>query len=157
MRSLAELIADLYKIVEDLSKKYPGRKFTPDGHLMGSIGEAVAKEVYGVKLVSASTKDHDGFLNGKTVQIKLTAGIKIQTTHTSDYADKLIVLRLNKETGFTEKFAGDFPVDFINSKKLTSHKYHQCSVAALEQLNTHTIEQVQKMETFNSQFRKGLR
>ncbi len=32
------LLASLYPIVDRLELLFPGRKFTPDGHLMGSIG-----------------------------------------------------------------------------------------------------------------------
>jgi hypothetical protein len=37
-------VAAIYKAVADLEAMYPGRKFTPDGHLVGSIGEVVAAE-----------------------------------------------------------------------------------------------------------------
>jgi hypothetical protein len=37
-------VADIYKAVAELTKRYPGRPFTPDGHLVGSIGEVIAKE-----------------------------------------------------------------------------------------------------------------
>lgn len=36
---LEEIIRELYKITAELEEKYPGRRFTPDGHLIGSIGE----------------------------------------------------------------------------------------------------------------------
>jgi hypothetical protein len=32
-------VAAIYCAVEELEALYPGRKFTPDGHLVGSIGE----------------------------------------------------------------------------------------------------------------------
>lgn len=41
-RELPKLLSDLYVIVAKLEALAPGRKFTPDGHLVGSIGEAVA-------------------------------------------------------------------------------------------------------------------
>ena len=36
------LIGRLYDIVDRLEELFPGRKFTPDGHLVGSIGEVIA-------------------------------------------------------------------------------------------------------------------
>lgn len=33
-------VAAIFKAVEQLEAAYPGRKFTPDGHLVGSIGES---------------------------------------------------------------------------------------------------------------------
>jgi hypothetical protein len=54
---------------------YPGRKFTPDGHLVGSIGEAIAAEHFGLTLHSMSKAGHDAVdADGREVQIKLTAG-----------------------------------------------------------------------------------
>lgn len=37
-------VAAIYLAVAELEGLYPGRKFTPDGHLVGSIGEVVAAE-----------------------------------------------------------------------------------------------------------------
>jgi len=37
-------VAAIYRAVTELEALYPGRKFTPDGHLVGSIGEVVAAE-----------------------------------------------------------------------------------------------------------------
>ena len=39
-------VADIYAI-EGLTARYPGRPFTPDGHLIGSIGDVVAAEAFG--------------------------------------------------------------------------------------------------------------
>jgi hypothetical protein len=49
-------------------------KFTLDGNLVGDIGEAIAAELFGVKLVSTkSTEGIDGYAaDGRTVQIKAT-------------------------------------------------------------------------------------
>jgi len=35
---LSELACDLYRIVRDLEAMFPGRHFTLDGHLIGSVG-----------------------------------------------------------------------------------------------------------------------
>ena len=41
---LPKQVADIYRAVQELEADYPGRKFTPDGHLVGSIGEVIAAE-----------------------------------------------------------------------------------------------------------------
>jgi hypothetical protein len=71
-----------------LEKLYPGRKFTPDGHLVGSIGEVIAAEHFGLTLYGMSKAGHDAFDANGDVQIKLTAG--------NMFADcvRLIVLRV---------------------------------------------------------------
>jgi hypothetical protein len=39
-------VAAIYKAVEELEALYPGRRFTPDGHLVDSIGEVIAAEKF---------------------------------------------------------------------------------------------------------------
>jgi hypothetical protein len=85
-------VADIYRAVAELERLYPGRKFTPDGHLVGSIGEVIAAGHFNLTLSDASNPAHDAVdAEGKLVQIKLTAGSGI-----SMYADceRLIVLRI---------------------------------------------------------------
>jgi hypothetical protein len=91
---LPEPVAVIYKAVEDLDRLYKdyGRKFTPDGHLVGSIGEVIAAEALGLKLLRSShpghdAKDHDC----RYVQIKMTAGNRVSLY--SD-CDRLVVLRV---------------------------------------------------------------
>ena len=52
-------IQELIKIVSDLETVFPGRHFTIDGHLVGSIGEVMAAYYYGIDLYDASTERHD--------------------------------------------------------------------------------------------------
>ena len=47
---LPEPVAEIYRAVAELEARYPPRKFTPDGHLVGSIGEVVAAEALGLTL-----------------------------------------------------------------------------------------------------------
>ena len=56
---LSDKIKQLYKITNELEQTYPGRKFTVDGHLVGSIGEVIVAEHYGLSLLPNSTKTHD--------------------------------------------------------------------------------------------------
>ena len=47
-------VAAIYRAVTELEALYPGRRFTPDGHLVGSIGEVVAAEALGLTLYPMS-------------------------------------------------------------------------------------------------------
>jgi len=88
---LPEPVARIYRATADLEALYPGRKFTPDGHMVGSIGEVIAAEALNLKLYPASQPIHDAYDDDGDVQIKLTAGKRI-----SMYAccDRLVVLRI---------------------------------------------------------------
>jgi len=89
---LPAAVADIYRAVEVLSAAYPGRKFTPDGHLVGSIGEVVAAEVLGLTLYPNSHPGHDAVdADGRDVQIKMTGGKSVSLYAT---CDRLVVLRV---------------------------------------------------------------
>lgn len=105
MTRTAELIRQLYAIVDELEKLYPGRKFTPDGHLVGSIGEAYAAEHYGLKLRTASSPGHDAEdAEGRQWQIKATGGSSIGIRSCPDW---LLVLKLNRDGELTAVYRGE--------------------------------------------------
>ena len=51
---LRDLIRQLYTVVAALEEEFEGRRFTPDGHLVGSIGEVVAAYAFNLTLLPAS-------------------------------------------------------------------------------------------------------
>jgi hypothetical protein len=53
---LPEPVARIYKATTELEALYPGRKFTPDGHLVGSIGEVVAAEALSLILPNVASR-----------------------------------------------------------------------------------------------------
>jgi len=89
--NLPEPVARIYQATADLEALYPGRKFTPDGHMVGSIGEVIAAEALGLTLYPMSRPGHDAFDANGDVQIKMTAGKKIAMYAT---CDRLVVLRV---------------------------------------------------------------
>lgn len=71
-------IAEIFRQIARLERIYPGRKFTPDGHLIGSIGEVIAAQAFELELLPASAAGHDARdKTGALVQIKLTSGNSI--------------------------------------------------------------------------------
>jgi hypothetical protein len=88
---LPEPVARIYRAAAELEVQYPERKFTPDSHMVGSIGEVIAAQTFGLTLYPMSHAGHDAYDSNGDVQIKLTAGTKV-----SLYAScvRLIVLRV---------------------------------------------------------------
>ena len=74
---VGRLIQSLYSVVKELEEEFvdENRKFTLDGHLVGSIGEVVAAYAFGLTLYPTGRKGHDAESgDGRRVQIKLTGG-----------------------------------------------------------------------------------
>lgn len=94
-------VAAIYKAVAELEEMYPGRKFTPDGHLVGSIGEVIAQERFGLELLPMSAARHDGVCKDRgKVQVKITGGKSVALR---DECEHLIVLRITSpETAVIE-------------------------------------------------------
>lgn len=91
--AIPELVTQLQTIVRRLEQLFPGRHFTLDGHLVGSLAEVIASYVYDLELLPSSYQCHDGRCpkTGTNVQIKGT-----QRNRVAMYgeADHLIVLQL---------------------------------------------------------------
>jgi len=93
----------MYAVVKELEEEFvtDERKFTLDGHLVGSIGEVVAAYAFGLTLYPSGNNTHDGESeDGRKVQIKLTGGIRgIGLSSEPEY---LIVLQLRECRGDPE-------------------------------------------------------
>src|SRR5437588_3642356 len=74
---LPEPVAAIYSAVKELERRYPQRKFAPDGHFVGSIGEVMAAEALGLTLYPMSRPGHDAHDANGDVQIKMTAGTSV--------------------------------------------------------------------------------
>lgn len=77
-----------------------GLKFTPDGNLVGDLGEAVASELFGLRLAERrGLKAIDAYAPGReTVQIKASGrGRAVQFTHSEEPANWLLVLVFDYE------------------------------------------------------------
>lgn len=98
------IVRDIYKHVRRLEAMFPGRKFTPDGHLVGSIGEVLAAHRYGLELLEAASPGHGARApDGRLVQVKTTQGRSVALRAEPEH---LIVLRLESDGTATEVFNG---------------------------------------------------
>jgi len=99
-----EHVRRLLDSVRALEELYPGRHFTLDGHLVGSIGEALAAELYGLTLLPSSSKCHDATCpEGREVQVKLTQRNSVALYEEPKY---LLVLRLSEDGTVREVYNG---------------------------------------------------
>jgi hypothetical protein len=88
-------VRKIFEAVAELEQNYPGRRFTPDGHMMGSIGEVIAASAFDLRLLQMSAPGHDAKdPEGRDVQIKLTAGDRVSMYAT---CDRLLVMRITSD------------------------------------------------------------
>jgi hypothetical protein len=99
-----DLLAQIYSAVAELETMFPGRHFTPDGHMVGSIGEAIAAYHYGIDLHRPGHKVFDGRKNGKQIQIKTTQRNGVDLKHGTG---TLLVLKLEQNGDFKEIYNGN--------------------------------------------------
>ena len=137
---LPELVKALYRTVGELEAMFPGRHFTPDGHLVGSLGECLVAYHYGLDLLRSSNKGADAAINGRTVEIEATQGSRVALRCCPEH---LLVIKLDREGGFSEIYNGPgTPVwKTVESKPRPSNGQYQVSLALLKSLMKNVPEE----------------
>lgn len=127
------LVKQLYGLVDELEAMFPGRHFTPDGHMVGSLGECLAAYYYGLDLLPASSEGRDALKDGVSVEIKATQGSQVALRCAPQH---LLVLRLHRDGSFHEVYNGPgAPVwDCVRTKPLPRNGQYQISLIELERL-----------------------
>ena len=130
--SVAAKIKALYEISHDLEELFPGRHYTPDGHMIGSIGEALASSYYNLELFPASAETHDAKApDGRLVQIKAT---QINRVSLSSKPDWLLVLKIHKNGTFSEEYNGPGELAWEHCGKLQKNGQRPISLTKLREL-----------------------
>lgn len=132
--SVAGKVKALYEISHELEDLFPGRHYTPDGHMIGSIGEALAASYYNLELFPASEKTHDAKApDGRLVQIKAT---QINRVALSSEPEWLLVLKIHKDGTFSEEYNGPGKLAWEHCGKLQKNGQRPISLAKLRELQT---------------------
>lgn len=139
---LAQLVDQLFQITAELSEM-TGRPFTPDGHLVGSLGEVIAANAYGLLLEPPSTRGFDASKDGRRIEIKATFGNRVafRRQEADDAFHHCLVLKLSPDSRFKEVFNGPAQriLDAIALRRLPSNGQIQVSLAQLKMLNMEVI------------------
>lgn len=130
---IPELIKRIYEIVNELEGLFPGRPFTPDGHMVGSIGEVLAAENFDLELLPPSFQGHDAKdKEGRLVQIKATQGDSIALR---SEPDRLIILKIFKDCSFEKIYDGDGKIIWESAGKMQSNGQRRISINKIKNLN----------------------
>ena len=135
---VAEKIKTLYSISQELEELFPGRHYTPDGHMIGSIGETLAASYYDLELFPASEETHDAKApDGRLVQIKAT---QINRIAISSEPEWLLVLKIHKDGTFSEEYNGPGKLAWDHCGKMQKNGQRPISLAKLRELQTEVPE-----------------
>ena len=129
------LVKQLYSTVNELESMFPGRHFTPDGHMVGSIGECLVADAYELELMNASNKCYDAVSScGKQVEIKATQANSAAFRSEPEHA---IVIKIFPDGTFEEIYNGPGKLiwDQLNGRSQTSNGQHQISLSKLKVLS----------------------
>jgi hypothetical protein len=148
LANIRALIRGLYRVVSELEKEFEGRKFTPDGHLVGSIGEVVAAYAFGLRLLPASNEIHDAkAADGTLVQIKLTGGTKGVSLYSEPI--HLLVLQLSGNA-FRAIYNGSGISFWQNCGAVQKNGQRAVSLSVLRQLNDKPGRKLTQVREFPS-------
>lgn len=129
------LVKKLYTTVDELERMFPGRHFTPDGHMVGSIGECLVADAYGLELMPASNKGYDAIASsGLKIEIKATQSKSVAFRSEPEHT---IIIKILPDGTFEEVFNGPGGMVWhqFSGKALPSNGQYQISVNKLKKLN----------------------
>ena len=140
VESVPSLVARLYEIVSEFERLFPGRRFTLDGHLVGSIGEVIAAHRYGLTLRAHSSQGYDATSpTGVRVEIKATQGTSVALREEPQH---LVVLHLTRSGVASEVYNGPGATVWQASGAMQRNGQRAISLSRLRSLMTQVPSQL---------------
>jgi hypothetical protein len=100
-------VREIFRACRALSAS-TGRPFSPDGHLVGSLGEVLAAELLDLTLMPPSNDGYDAVdSEGSKVEIKATTRRTVGLSASGTRAERLVVLTLDRDGKPTVVYDGD--------------------------------------------------
>lgn len=94
---VAGIVREIFEKCRELTER-TGRPVSPDGHLVGSLGEAYAAEVLHLDLMKPSNLGYDAIDgDGRKVEIKTTTRSQVSLSASGTHADRLIVVKFSSD------------------------------------------------------------
>ena len=132
IEKVPSLIKKLYKIVAELETLFPNSRFTPDGHLVGSIGEVLSAHYYNLQLLPPGQETHDAVSrDGRKVQIKAT---QVKSIGISSEPDYLIVIKILPNGQHEEIYNGPGHLAWSNAGKMQKNGQRPIGLTKLSKL-----------------------
>nr|BDD44870.1 hypothetical protein 9 [bacterium] len=140
------LIPELHALISRFEAAAPGRHFTVDGHLVGSIGEVLAADRFGLKLSIASTKGVDArTADGRRVEVKATMGKRgVALRGSVPEAEFLLAIQVHPDGSFTVIYNGPAAPAWerIAHKKMPDNGQRSITLNQLRELQAKVLPEV---------------
>ena len=138
-----QAVKKLLAIVDALQQRYPKKRFTLDGRLVGDIGEILVERDYDLALFDKLEKHYDATTpGGRKVQIKTTMknALNFPCDHTPDF---YLGIKVSANGTYEEIFngPGELVREAIKKRKPTKINSHSISLSALRALNKNAPEE----------------
>ena len=127
-------VKSIYAAVSELEKMFPGRPFTPDGHMVGSLGECLVADAYNLELMPPSNTGYDAVTKeGKKVEIKATQSTSVAFRSCPEHT---IIVKIKKDGTFVEYYNGPGEIIWqtFSGKKLPKNGQYQISLNKVSKL-----------------------
>jgi hypothetical protein len=126
------IVHRLYELVAELEGHFPGRRFTPDGHLIGSLGEVLASYYYALELLPCSTECHDArTADGRLVQVKATQSRSVALRGEPEH---LLALLLKRDGTIEEIYNGPGQAPWNSAGPMGKNGQRPLSISKLRAL-----------------------
>lgn len=133
MESDSDLVRRVFQACRELSIR-TGRPVSPDGHLVGSLGELIAAEQLGLELQPPSNHGFDAIgPEGERVEIKATTRGSVSISSVKSKAERLVVVKFDGEGSGTIVFDGPFEVGWKAAGKPQRNGQRRVSLRSLVQ------------------------
>jgi hypothetical protein len=132
--SKRRIVQEIFEACRSLSES-TGRPFSPDGHLVGSLGEVLAAEMLNLSLMPPSTDGYDATDgDDRKVEIKTTTRRSVSLSASGTRAERLVVVVLDSNGNPTVAYDGDCDSVWAAAGKPQKNGQRSISISRLQQL-----------------------
>ncbi len=139
-----EQVRNIYRAVCELEAMFPDRPFTPDGHMVGSLGECIVADAYALELMPPSNEGYDAIAkDGRKVEIKATQSNSVAFRSCPEH---IIIIKIHKDGTFEEYFNGPGEIIWreFEGKKKPSNGQFQISLKRVLTLSS-TVQEASRV------------
>ena len=112
-----------------------GRPFSPDGHLVGSLGEVLAADLLDLTLMPPSNDGYDAVdSQQRKVEIKATTRRSVSLSASGTRAERLVVVVLDRDGNGAIVYDGECEAAWAAAGKPQKNGQRSISLARLGQL-----------------------